>query len=192
MLNLDHSFAIFPVLKSKRLILRELISSDAEALFTIYSDPQVMAGHGAPIFKTVAEAHQLIEWYAKAFDEKRAIRWAITQHNNDTVLGSCGFHHIVPVHHRAEIGYELASAYWRQGIMFEVVQAVARFGLAEMGLHRIEANVDPQNSASANLLRKAGFTEEGYLRERFNENGRFVDDWFFSILTSEIDRLKNK
>ncbi len=40
--------------------------------------------------------------------------------------------------------------------------------------------------ASANLLRKVGFTEEGFLRERFYDNGRFVDDWFFSILAHEF------
>lgn len=190
MLALTESFKTFPVLKTQRLRLRQLVPDDAEALFAIYSDPKVMAGHGTPVYKEVAEAHKLINWYANAFSEKRALRWAITRQGSDTVLGTCGFHDITAYHHRAEIGYELHSAYWRQGIMFEAVRAAVRFGLTEMGFHRIEAIVDPKNPASANLLRKVGFMEEGYLRQRFYEDGRFIDDWFFSILATEVDKLE--
>jgi ribosomal-protein-alanine N-acetyltransferase len=190
MLDLTESFQTFPVLETARLRLRELEPDDADALFAVFSDPKVMAGHGTPVYKDVAEAHKLINWYANAFNEKRALRWAITFQENNTVLGTCGYHDIAAYHHRAEIGYELNSAYWRQGIMFEAVRAVVRYGLAEMGFHRIEAIVDPKNPASANLLRKVGFREEGYLRQRFYEDGRFVDDWFFSILATELGKLE--
>ena len=190
MLDLTECFKSFPILETKRLRLRELIPHDAEAVFTIFSDPKVMAGHGQPVYQDVAEALKLINWYAKAFSEKRALRWAVTLKGDDTVLGTCGYHDITARHHRAEIGYELHSAYWRQGIMSEAVQTAVRFGLIEMGFHRIEAIVDPDNPASANLLRKVGFTEEGYLRDRFYDNGRFVADWFFSILATEADKVR--
>lgn len=190
MLNLTESFKTFPVLETKRLRLRELVPDDAAALFAVFNDPRVMAGQGQPVYKEVAQAHRLINWYAKAFSEQRALRWAVTFQGDDTVLGTCGYHEITATHHRAEIGYELHSAYWRQGIMSEAVRAAVRFGLAEMGFHRIEANVDPENLASANLLRTVGFTEEAYLRERYFDNGRFVDDWFFSILATELNKLE--
>jgi RimJ/RimL family protein N-acetyltransferase len=189
MLDLSKHFKLFPVLETKRLLLRKMVPSDAEALFAVYSDAKVMAWHGTPVYTTVAKAHKLIARYDLAFSKKRALRWAITLRGNDTVLGTCGFHHINAQHHRAEIGYELASTHWRQGIMSEAMRAVVYFGLAEIEFHRIEAIVDPENIASANLLRKVGFTEEGYLRERFYDNGRFVDDWFFSILATETDKL---
>ncbi len=190
MLDLTKSFQTFPVLQTERLRLRELVPDDAEALFAVFSDPKVMAGHGQPVYKDVAQAHRLINWYAKAFSEKRALRWAVTFQDDNTLLGTCGYHDITARHHRAEIGYELNSNYWRQGIMSEAVRAAVRFGLSEMGLHRVEANVDPENPASANLLRKVGFTEEAYLRERYFDNGRFVDDWFFSILSTELNKLE--
>lgn len=190
MLDLTETFKSFPVLETERLRLREIVPQDAADVFAIFSDPAVVAGHGRPPFTEIDEAHELIAWYAAAFQEKRAVRWAITRLGEDKLLGTSGFHHIAARHHRAEIGYELASSEWRQGIMSEAVRAIVRFGLAGMGLHRIEANVDPDNTASANLLRKVGFTEDGYLRERFYDNGRFVDDWFFSILAREIDKVR--
>lgn len=190
MLDLSETFKSFPILETERLRLRELVPDDAESLFNVFSDPKVMAGHGTPVHQSVADTRRLIDWYAKAFPEKRALRWAVTRHDDDKALGTCGYHEITAYHHRAEIGYELASAEWRQGIMSEAVRAVVRFGLAEMGLHRIEANVDPANPASANLLRKVGFTEEAILRERFFDNGRFINDWFFSILATEIEKVR--
>ncbi|MCA9897425.1 MAG: GNAT family N-acetyltransferase [Ardenticatenaceae bacterium] len=190
MLDLTETFKSFPVLETERLRLREIVPQDAADVFAIFSDPAVVAGHGRPPFTEMDEAHELIAWYAAAFQEKQAVRWAITRLGEDKLLGTSGFHHIAARHHRAEIGYELASAEWRQGIMSEAVRCVVQFGLAQMGFHRIEANVDPDNTASANLLRKVGFTEDGYLRERFYDNGRFVDDWFFSILATEINQIK--
>ncbi|MBK7894226.1 MAG: GNAT family N-acetyltransferase [Anaerolineaceae bacterium] len=190
MLDLTQSFKTFPVLETERLRLRAMVPQDATAVFALLGDPEVMVWHGRPPFATLEEAQKHIAWYAEAFAEKRAIRWAITRHGEDRVLGTCGFHHMILYHFRAEIGYELASSEWRQGIMAEAVRAIVRFGLVEMGLHRIEAIVDPTNTASARLLRKIGFTEEGFLRERFWDNGRFTDDWFFSILASEIDKVR--
>ena len=190
MLDLTESFKSFPVLETERLRLREMVPQDAEAVFALLGDPEVMAWHGRPPFETLAEAERHVAWYANAFAEMRAIRWAVTRHGEDKVLGTCGFHHMILYHFRAEIGYELASSEWRQGIMSEAVRAIVRFGLTKMGLHRIEAIVDPTNEASANLLRKVGFTEEGFLRQRFYDNGRFVDDWFFSILKTEIDKVR--
>ncbi|MFZ1399914.1 MAG: GNAT family N-acetyltransferase [Candidatus Promineifilaceae bacterium] len=190
MLDLTQSFKTFPVLETERLRLRAMVPQDAAAVFALLGDPEVMAWHGSPPFATIEDAQRHIAWYAGAFAEKQAIRWAVTRHGEDRVLGTCGFHHLVMPHYRSEIGYELASSEWRQGIMSEAVRAIVHFGLAEMGLHRIEAIVDPTNTASARLLRKIGFTEEGFLRERFWDNGRFTDDWFFSILASEIDKVR--
>ncbi len=190
MLDLTHVFNAFPIIETERLRLCEIVPADADALFKVFSDPKVMVGHGTPVHQSVADTRRLIDWYARAFPEKRALRWAVTRHGDDTALGTCGYHDITAYHHRAEIGYELASAAWRQGIMSEAVRAVVRFGLEEMGLHRIEANVDPANPASANLLRKVGFTEEATLRERFFDNGRFVNDWFFAILATEVDKVR--
>ena len=190
MLDLNQKLPNFPTIKTERLLLRKILPKDAEALFVVYSDPDVVAGHGRPPFQTVDQAQQFIEEFDQSFQEKKRIRWAITRQGEDKLLGTCGFHRIVPYHFRAEIGYDLASYEWRQGITSEAVRAIVQFGLAEIGFHRIEAIVDPDNAASAALLRKVGFTEEGFLRQRFYDNGRFVDDWFFSILKTEIDKVR--
>lgn len=184
-MNLEDAFTPFPQLETVRLCLRQMTQADAADHFALYSQPQVTAGHGSLPYRDIAQSEELISWYEQAIAERRAFRWAITRRDEDRLIGTCGFHHIRPPHFRAEIGYELHPDYWRCGIGSEAVAAMVRFGFEKMGLHRIEAVVDPANQASAALLRKVGFQEEGYLRERFYDNGRFVDDWFFSLLKPE-------
>lgn len=185
MMNLDKAFATFPQIETERLTLRRMTRRDASDHFAVFRQPQVAAAHGMPPYEKLAESKKLIDWYDEAFSEKRAIRWAITLRDDGRLLGTCGFHTIHHKHAFGEIGYELHPNYWRQGIGSEAVRAIVGFGFLQMGFHRIEAIVDPDNAASANLLRRVGFTEEGFLRERFYDNGRFVDDWFFSILAHE-------
>lgn len=186
MLDLQTSWQAFPTLNTERLILRELTLADTEAHFTLFSNPKIAEAHGQRPFQNTEESEWFINYYSDAFARQEAIRWGVALKSNTAVIGTCGFHALSKRHHRAEVGYELHPDYWRQGIMSEAVRAILRFGFRQMGLHRIEANVDPNNAISANLLRKLGFKEEGYLRERFNDNGRFVDDWYFSLLAREF------
>ena len=176
-----------PPIETKRLLLRALEPEDIEDYFALYSNVKVTAGHGMAPWKDPEQALHLMDWYAQAAIDNRGCRWAITERGPNRLIGSLGYHAIEEEHYRGEIGYDLLPEYWGRGIGSEAVVAVVRFGFEEIGFHRIEAIVDPDNQASAGLLRKVGFTEEGYLRERYFDNGRFVDDWMFSILRPEFE-----
>ena len=84
---------------------------------------------------------------------------------------------------RASIGYELARAAWRQGIMTEALDVIIAFGFRELNLNRIDAVVLPENKASILLLEKLGFSHEGLLKEYENwGNKGFVDLCMLSML----------
>ena len=55
----------------------------------------------------------------------------------------------------------------------------------ELGLHRIEADVDPRNTASLRLLEKLGFRREGHLRERYFKDGEIQDSIMLGLLRPE-------
>lgn len=187
-MNLGKAFNSFPQIETKRLVLRRIVADDAANLLEIFRDPVIARAHGNQPYTHLDQALRLIHLHDEAYDGRTRIRWAVTKRGENQLIGSLGFHHLVEAHFRCEIGYELARPYWRQGIMTEAVTAVVRFGFEVMGFHRIEAIVAPGNNASANLLRKVGFREEGFLLERFFEDGRFIDDWFFAILKSDFDK----
>lgn len=185
-LDLSVAWKHFPVIETQRLRLREMTVADTADHLRLWGDAQVMVAHGRPPFTEEAQSQRMIAWYATAFADQEAIRWAVTRQGDNRLIGTIGYHQLDLRHHHAEIGYELLPAFWGQGIMTEAVTAVLHHAFTTMKLHRVEAIVDPANQRSAGLLRKVGFTEEGYLRERFYDNGRFVDDWFFSILAHEF------
>ncbi len=112
----------------------------------------------------------------------RAVHWAIRD-SNDSLIGGLGFDGFqLGKSHRAEIGYWLAKPYWGRGIMTAVVRRACDFAFAEFGLAKITAHVFPDNSASARVLEKCGFRQEGVLRKHYREDGHYLDARAFALI----------
>jgi ribosomal-protein-alanine N-acetyltransferase len=184
-MSIDAIFTRFPRLETERLVLRQIQLGDAAAVFETFSDEAVMEFYGEIPHRSVEESCDLIRrqhaWYA----QREGLRWGITRKGEDVVMGSCGFFKFDEAFQRAETGYELARAYWRQGVMREALHAIITFAFSEMGLKRIEAVVDDTNEPSKALLRSLGFSHEGTLRKRFFFQGRFWDEHYFGLLQEE-------
>ena len=184
MLN-EAAFDTFPVLETERLILREIGPGDAGEVFRIFADPEVIRYWGAAPMISIEEAHGKVAGYTTMFREKLGIRWAITRRGEGRLIGSCGHWRLIKQHMRSEIGYELAPAQWGQGIMPEAVGAILRFGFERMGLHSVEAQIEPGNQGSRRVLEKLGFVQEGYFRENYFFDGQFTDTAVFSLLKAD-------
>ena len=176
---------LFPVIETERLKLRRPHDRDARELMCVAQNEAVMRYYGMECMKSEEEALREIRWFNGIFATSEGIRWVITEKGTDTYIGDAGFHKYVPAHSRAELGYKLASAYWRHGLMTEALSQVVRYGFLEMELNRIEALVDPRNMASLTLLKKLGFKEEGLFREYEREKGEFIDLAMLALLRSE-------
>ena len=83
----------------------------------------------------------------------------------------------------AEFGYWLGRAYWGQGVMSKVVSAFAPWVMAHLDLQRLQATVLDFNQASARVLEKTGFVEEGVLRRAVTKNGDIHDLRLFARLS---------
>ncbi len=95
--------------------------------------------------------------------------------------GTCGYKVLSPYDQRGEIGYDLARAYWGQGIMREALQAVIAYSFTQLDLNRIQAYVLTENARSIGLLRRLHFETEGVLREYRRFKGEF-SDWVLMAL----------
>lgn len=89
----------------------------------------------------------------------------------------------------AYLGYYLAEKYTGKGYMTEAVNLILRFAFKELKLHRIEANVQPENKASIAVLQRCGFTREGFSRKYLKVGGRWRDHERFAII---VEDWKNK
>lgn len=183
------AFTTFAELETPRLRLRQTRPRDAEALFAIFADEAVTRYYGMLPHRTIDDAVALLQGYGERYAARQAIRWAIARPDDDTLIGVCGFHSFDQESRRAELGYALGRAYWRQGFASEVVRALLAFGFGVLELHRVEAIVLGDNEASKVVLRKTGFTYEGCLRQHFWFHDRYWDDHYFSLLRPEYEWL---
>jgi len=183
-LNNQPTFAEFPRLETKRLILREPTLPDAEDVFVFRSDPIVQRFNSEPM-TDVSQAEELITNHHAKYLRTDGILWGITLKGKDTVIGSVGFSRRSN-HNRAMLGYDLAHEYWGQGIGSESVQEVIRFGFERMGLNRIEAETIEDNHESRKMLDKLGFVCEGIRRGySLEDDGKYHGSAIYGLLKSE-------
>ena len=179
-----YNFNPFPVLETDRLMLKEVTLADAETLFELRRNPDVMRYIDRPIPTVIDEVNELIQKMKSNKEEGLGISWGIYRKENPNYLiGNIGFFRTMPEHFRAEIGYMLDPLEHRKGIMTEAIKAVLRYGFDSMKLHSVEADINAANIASENILLKNGFVKEAFFKENYYFNGRFIDTAIFSLLT---------
>jgi len=83
------------------------------------------------------------------------------------------------------LGYYVGAAFAGQGFMTEGLSQVARFAFSEMGLHRLEANIQPENVASIALVRKCGFRKEGFSPRYLKVMGQWRDHERWALLSED-------
>ncbi len=174
-----------PILASSRVLLRWLEHRDAAALFEIYCDDQVMRYWSSSPWTDPGAGLELIESIRRYFTEGTLYEWGVARRSDDKIIGTCTLAQVDPQNRRAEIGFILRQDHWGQGYMSEATRTLFTFAFEELGLHRVEADVDPRNKASIRLLESLGFQREGYLRERWIVGGEINDTVFYGLLRRE-------
>jgi [ribosomal protein S5]-alanine N-acetyltransferase len=172
-------------LETPRLVLRAFRHADAADLFSVFSDPEVFRYIPVGGWKHVDEAHQRI---ARDVDKMAAgdyIRLAIERWEDARVLGEVLLFNFAKESRRAELGYALARAAWGFGFASEALAPMVAYGFEHLDLNRIEAVINPVNTASAHVLTRLGFQHEGTQRERYVERGETSDGGLYGLLRRE-------
>jgi ribosomal-protein-alanine N-acetyltransferase len=86
----------------------------------------------------------------------------------------------------AYLGYAAFSGFEGRGYMTAGLRLVLREAFGPIGLHRVEANVQPGNERSIALVERLGFRREGYSSRYLKIGGRWRDHVRFAILAEEF------
>ena len=179
----------FPQLQTRRLILNQMSDEDTQAVFNIFSDPDVVKYYDLAAFKELEQATKLIGFFNNRFQESNGIRWAIRLKDTKQLIGTCGFNSWNIKMKNAVIGYDLYPKFWGKGISTEAIHAIvssAFKGTLACGLiNRIQADTVLGNVASESLLLKVGFKEEGVRRESGFWKDKFHDLKCFGLIKSD-------
>lgn len=164
------------------LHLRRVRLADAEAMFAMLSDAESMKYWSSPPVSDVSDALKVLRKDVESDARSDSICWAVTLKGEDDMIGKCILFHFSTANRRAEIGFILNRDYWRRGLMHQALQAVIHFAFNTLKLHRIEADVDPDNAGSLGVLEKLGFEREGLFRDRWLIHGEWVHSVMLGLL----------
>ena len=181
-----------PSLETKRMRLRWLTEADVDALYRIFSHPQVVRYWGAPALADRDAAAALLAEIQENFRKRTSMKWGVAELETDQIIGTVTLFNLNFDHKRAEIGYGLDYTYWRKGYVTEALDALLWYAFEVLQLHRLEADVDPRNVGSIRTLEKMGFQREGLMRERWQVNGEIQDALFYGLLRPEWEVGRKK
>jgi len=163
----------FPIIKTKRLLLRQFTDSDLANVFKGLSHPDIIKYYGVSYDSLEATQKQMI-FFADLEKNEAGIWWALCSPDNKIFYGACGLNSLSKIHRKAEIGFWLLYEHWNKGIMTEAIPIVCNYGFDKLALHRIEALVETPNENSKKLLMKSDFQHEGTMHDCEIKNGSFI------------------
>ncbi|HEX7295335.1 MAG TPA: GNAT family N-acetyltransferase [Pyrinomonadaceae bacterium] len=181
-----------PEIVSDRVRLRTIDESDLNRLYEIFGDPQVMRYWSTPPLTSIDDARALLKEIQAGNQQRTMLKWGVALKSTNTIIGTVTLFHLELDQGRAEVGYAQAQAYWGHGYIHEALQALLTYAFEEMNLRRLEADVDPRNTASIKTLERLGFQREGFLRERWHVGGEIQDAFFYGLLEREWIRPPHK
>lgn len=187
-LNKIHNmFTEHPRLEFKEYILRRLEIKDACDVMEIYSNEDIKRYDRLPIIRNIKGAKKTIEELSEKYYSGERIDWAIEHRQTGKVIGLFALHNISIVDSKSDIGYILNKSFTNSGIMTEVVSLMVKYLFNEIGMHKLNATININNTASIKVCESANFKIEGYSSGAwFNTvDGDFVDCYIYSIINEQ-------
>lgn len=177
-----------PVLDGTRIRLRGIEADDFDAFYALHSDPRVMRYWSFPAWTAREQARDYFASACGGRDASRLLCWAIAEREHDRLVGAVTLYDIHRTQGRAAVGYALASPWWGRGFAREALSCVLAHAFDDLGLRRVEADIDPRNDASCRLVERLGFMREGLLRERWHVADELCDTALYGLLAREFVR----
>jgi len=183
----DKIFSKFPVIKvNEKINLRDMRQGDCKNYYTYLNHPEVSKFIPTSCLPSSPDAAKKeLQFFRNLHNRRISVYWAITESKTDDMIGACGFEKWSRLHKRLELAYDLNPKYWRQGIATACIKKIITYAFEEMQAERIEAFLKPDNIASANLLKKIGFSKEATLKKYRFFQGEHIDVDLYALIKSE-------
>lgn len=178
----------FPCVTSERLVFRLLELPDLKAVIKYWSDNQAHLASSGPLWPPEFLSNEFwikqIKQNQLEFQHGQSFRgYVFSKSQPDEIVGHISFSAVLrSAAQFCFLGYGLAQDKQGQGYMSEILKAALSFAFDELHLHRVAANYMPTNVRSGQLLKRLGFTVEGYARDYLYLNGKWEDHILTAII----------
>jgi [ribosomal protein S5]-alanine N-acetyltransferase len=162
------------LVETQRIIVRDCLpQQDAEQLFAIYSDPEVMHFLSTPTAKSIEEVRDRLEQrvkYYKELDNGTGL-WAVLERTSQEVVGvillkALPDNNGIPTQ-KIEIGWHFRRSHWGKGFATEAAKGVLTYGFEVLQLPAIYTVVKPENGRSIRVTQRLGMKPIGRTNEHY-------------------------
>jgi ribosomal-protein-alanine N-acetyltransferase len=143
------------------IILRRATPEDAESLFGLAANPEVMRYMDWPMPADASATRQHLERMTNAWESRDEYQWVILDQHSGAMVGTIG---VRPKGHAADFGYFLGRAFWGKGLATNAAAALLSWLDSRPEILRIWATVDLENARSRRLLERLELKLEGVMR----------------------------
>ena len=175
------------MIESRRLRLRPLEVSDEDDLFAYQSDPEIVRYIPWPA-RTREQVRAALAAYAgprRLSEDGDAAVLAMVEKQSGRVIGqsNLGIESVTDRH--ASVGYVVGAAFAGRGFATEATAAMLDYAFDVLRMHRVSAQIDTRNHASAAVARKLGMRREAEFVENEWFKGAWSSSWIYAILEAE-------
>ncbi|HAS73206.1 MAG TPA: 30S ribosomal protein S5 alanine N-acetyltransferase [Clostridiales bacterium UBA8960] len=180
------------LIETDRLTLKILDESNAELVLDYYLKnkaflhPWEQTRHD--LFYSVEAQELSLKLDYEAILKGDLIRYWIFEKASNELIGSVALTNIIRgIFKSCYLGYKLSEKHIGRGYMVEACRAVIDLAFGEMKLHRIEANIMPNNIPSIKVVTKLGFESEGFSPKYLKINGVWEGHKRFALINNQLD-----
>jgi RimJ/RimL family protein N-acetyltransferase len=178
-----------PVLKDRKMMLRELVKSDALSLLSMLRSDEV-AKFISPPPTTPEGFERFIAWAQRERQAGNQFTFGMVPEGCEHAVGLVQVRAVAPRFSVAEWGFAVGSAFWGSGMFLASARMTLDFAFQHTAVNRLEARAVLQNGRGNGALRKLGAVQEGVLRGSLLKDGKYLDQIMWSILSQDWFQAK--
>ena len=177
---------------SERLLIRDHLQSDLEAMHTWASDPDLMK---FLTWKTssLAETKKLLDEAINEISLRKRKKYffAVVHKESHKIIGDIGFSIISGNKHGglADSGFFFRKEFWGSGYATEAFKLLIEFAFIQINLHKVIAGCDAENTASEKVMIRSGLSKEGEFMKHFFHRGKWRDRLKYGLLKEDWIKL---
>lgn len=141
------------MLETDRLLLRPLVASDADAIYALRSDAEIMRYIREP--QNRRETENWIRLVSSRWQKDKLGFCGVIEKETGKLTGWCGVWRLTETD-EVEIGYAIAKEFWQRGFATEAAEVLLRYAFAQIKPDKITAVAEPENTASRRVMEKLG------------------------------------
>ena len=172
-------------IRTERLMLRTYRIDDISTSLEYYADPVVARYIPWEPWSRKVAAEQVNRRIRRTGIDKPEAALALVVEHAGGVIGDVVLWAADETHSRGEMGWAFDPSAWGHGYATEAVRALIGVALEHYGMHRVVAQLDARNEASARLCERVGMTREAQLRQDLWAKGEWTDNVIYGLLAEE-------